>query len=128
MNMFIKSIAASGMALAFVAPAFAETAMMDPMKMTCAEYGKMDSAGRMSATQQMEMMMVMTDEERTAAMAMTAEETAAKKAERDATMMSMTPEQKTAAETTTKTSMEKMMAACAAMPDGTVIDAAKAPM
>ncbi len=128
MKMFMKTIAASGLALAFVGPASAETAMMDPMTMTCAEYGKMDSAGMMGATQQMDMMMAMTDEERTAAMAMTAEEKAAKKAELDTTMMSMTPEQKTAAETTTKTSMEKMMAACAAMPDATVLDAAKAPM
>ena len=72
MNKLIKLIAASGIAVAFVAPVFAQSALMD-------------------AT-------------------------------------TMTPEQKTAAQATTKTSMTKMMAACTAMPDGTVMDAAKAPM
>lgn len=128
MNKLIKLIVASGIALAFVTPGFAQTAPMDTTTMTCADFGKMDSAGMMAATQQMDMMMAMTPEEQTAAMAMTAEEKAAKMTEMETAMMAMTAEQKTAAEATTKMSMDKMMAACTAMPDGTVMDAAKAPM
>ena len=128
MNTLLKMIAASGIAMAFAAPAVAQTAMMDPMTMTCADYGKMDSAGMMTATQQMDMMMAMSPEEQTKAMAMTAEEKAAKMTEMESAMAAMTPEQKTTAEATTKTSMEKLAAACAAKPEGTVMDAAKAPM
>lgn len=128
MNTFIKMIAASGMAIGFVAPAFAETAMVDPMTMTCADYGKMDSAGMMAATQQMDMVMAMTPDEQKAAMAMTADEKTAKMAEMDKTMAAMTAEQKTTADTATTASMAKMQAACTAKPDGTVMDAAKAAM
>ena len=128
MHTLIKLIAASGMAVGFVAPAFAQTAMVDPMTMTCADYGKMDSAGMMTATQQMDAMMAMTPEEQTAAMAMTAEEKTAKMAEMNTAMAAMTEEQKTTANASTEASMAKMAEACKAKPDGTVMDAAKAAM
>ena len=128
MNTFTKMIAAAGLTVAFATPALAEMHMMDPMTMTCADYTKMDSAGMMTATQQMDAMMAMSPEEQTAAMAMTAEEKAAKMAEMDSAMASMTDEQKATAKTATDASMAKMMAACTAKPDGTVMDAAKAPM
>ena len=128
MHTLIKLIAASGMAVGFVAPAFAETAMVDPMTMTCADYGKMDGASMMKATQQMDAMMAMTPEEQTAAMAMTAEEKTAKMAEMDTAMAAMTEEEKTTATASTEASMAKMAEACKAKPDGTVMDAAKAGM
>ena len=128
MNTLIKTIAAAGLLAASALPVFAEAHMIDPMTMTCADYTKMDSAGMMSATTQMDAMMAMTPEEQTAAMAMTAEEKTAKMAEMDTAAAAMTEEEKTAATTTTEASMAKMMTACTAMPDGTVADAAKANM
>ena len=129
MNTFTKLIAAAGLTVAFAAPAVAQTdTMMDPMTMTCADYTKMDSAGMMTATQHLDAMMAMSPEEQTAAGAMTAEEKSAKMAEMDSAMASMTDEQKATAKTTTDASIAKIMAACTANPDGTVMDAAKAPM
>ena len=63
----------------------------------------------MTATMHMDMMMAMTPEEMKTAMAMTAEE-------------------KAAATTTAEASMMKLMDACKARPDGTVMDAAKPAM
>lgn len=128
MHTLIKLIAASGMTIAFVAPAFAESAMVDPMTMTCADFGKMDSAGMMAATQQMDTMMAMTPDEQTAAMAMTAEEKSAKMAEMETAMAAMTDEQKSTATAATEASMAKMSEGCKALPDGTVMDAVKAAM
>lgn len=128
MNTLIKMFAVGGMAVGFVAPAFAETAMVDPMTMTCADFGKMDSAGMMGATHQMDAMMAMTPEEQTAAMAMTADEKTAKMAEMETAMAAMTAEEKTKADAATTESMAKMQAACTAKPEGTVMDAAKAAM
>lgn len=123
-----KLIAASSMTFAFVLPVVAQTTMVDPMTMTCADFGKMDSAGMMAATHQMDAMMATTPEEQTAAMAMTAEEKTAKMAEMDAAMTAMTDDQKTTAAEATEASMAKMAEACKAAPDGTVMDAAKAAM
>ena len=128
MNTLTKIIAASGLFVASAAPVFAESHMVDPMTMTCADYSAMDSDSMMTATQHMDMVMAMTDEERTAAMAMTDEEKTAKMTEMDSAMAAMTEEQKTTAAETTGASMTKMMEACKAMPDGTVMDAAKAAM
>jgi hypothetical protein len=128
MNSLFKMIAASGMLAASIAPAFAETAMVDPTMMTCADYGAMDKAGMMTATMRMGMLMAMTPAEMKTAMAMTAEEKAAHMAEMEKAMMAMTAEEKAAATTTAEASMMKMMEACKAMPDGTMMDAAKAAM
>ena len=126
MNTFLKMIAAAGVIAGSAAPVLAEDAMADPMTMTCAEFGAMDSAGMMSATQSMDMVMAMTEEERTAAMAMTAEEKTAKMAENEAAMAAMTDEQKTTATAASEASMAKMTEACKTMPDGTAVDALKA--
>ncbi len=128
MNTFTKIFAAVGVFTASVAPTFAQTAAVDPMTMTCADYSAMDSAGMMSSTQAMDMMMAMTPEEQTAAMAMTAEEKAAKMTEMETSMAAMSDDEKAAATAKTTESMTKMMEACKAMPDGTVMDAAKAAM
>ena len=128
MNSLFKMIAAGGVLAASIAPAFAQTAMADPMMMSCAEYGAMDKAGMMSATMKMDMVMAMTPEEMKTAMAMTAEQKAALMAEMEKAMMAMTAEQKATATTTAEASMMKMMDACKAKPDGTVMDAAKAAM
>jgi hypothetical protein len=128
MKTLFRMIAATGIAAGLAAPALAESHMVDPMTMTCADYGAMDSAGMMKATQAMDMVMAMTDEERTAAMAMTDEEKTAKMAEMDTAMAAMTEEEKTAATAKTEESMAKMVEACKTTPDGTVMDAAKAAM
>lgn len=128
MNSLFKMIAASGVLAASIAPAFAQTAMVDPMMMTCTEYGAMDKAGMMTATMNMDMMMAMTPAEMKTAMAMTAEEKAAHMAKMEKAMMAMTAEQKATATTTAEASMMKMMEACKAKPDGTVMDATKAAM
>lgn len=128
MNILIKMMAVSGLAVASAAPVFAEAHMVDPMTLTCADYSAMDSAGMMTATQQMDAMMAMTEEEKTAAMAMTAEEKTAMMAEMDTAMAAMTDDEKTAATATTEASMAKLVEACKTMPDGTVADAAKAAM
>lgn len=128
MKDFVKLIAASAMVVASIAPAFAQTAMADPMTMTCADYSAMNSAGMMSSTQMMDTMMAMTPDEQTAAMAMTPEEKTAKMTEMETAMAAMTDAEKTAATTKTTESMTMMMQACKAMPDGTVLDAAKAAM
>ncbi len=128
MNTLIKMIAASGALAASMAPVFAESHMADPMTMTCADYTKMDSTGMMSATMQIDTIMAMTPEEQTAAMAMTPEEKTAKMAEMETAMAAMSEEDKTAATTAAEASMTKLMEACKAMPDGTVMDAAKAAM
>lgn len=128
MKAFVKLFAVGGLVVASIAPAFAQTAMVDPMTMTCADYSAMDSAGMMSSTQMMDSVMAMTPEEQTAAMAMTPEEKTAKMTEMETAMAAMTDDEKAAAETKTTESMTKMMEACKAMPDGTVMDAAKAAM
>jgi hypothetical protein len=128
MNTFIKMIAASGLVVASVAPAFSEAHAVDPMAMTCADYTAMDSTAMMTATMQMDAIMAMTEEERTAAMAMTPEEKTAKMTEMDAAMAAMTDEEKTAATTAAEASMAKLTEACTATPDSTVMDAAKAAM
>ena len=128
MNTFIKLIAASGLAVASALPAFAESHMVDPMAMTCADYTAMDATAMMTATQEMDAMMAMTEEEKTAAMAMTAEEKTAKMAEMDTAMATMSDDEKATATKATDESMAKMMEACKAKPDGTVADAAKAAM
>lgn len=128
MNILIKMMAVGGLAVASAAPVFAEAHMVDPMTMTCADFSAMDSAGMMTATQSMDMVMAMSEEEKTAAMAMTAEEKTAKMAEMDTAMAAMTDDEKTAATAKTETSMTKLTEACTAMPDGTVMDAAKAAM
>ena len=128
MNTLIKMIAATGLVASFAAPVFAEAHAVDPLAVTCAEFTAMDSAGQMMATQQLDMAMAMTEEEMAAAMAMTDEDKAAKTAETDAAMAAMTEDEKTAATAATEASMAKMMEACTAMPDGTVMDAAKAAM
>jgi hypothetical protein len=128
MKNHIRMLAIGGLVFASAAPVLAQTAIVDPMTMTCADYGAMDSAGMMKATEAMDMMMGMTEEEKTAAMAMTAEEKAAKMAEMDSAMAAMTEDEKTAAMAKTTESMTKMTEACKAKPDGTVMDAAKAAM
>ena len=130
MNAFVKMLAAGGIAISAVAPAFAETATMtaDPMTMTCKDYSAMDMAGMTTATQGVDMMMAMTEEERTAAMAMTPEQKTAKMAEMDKTNSAMSETDKTAATTKTTESMAKLKAACMAKPDGTVMDAVKGSM
>lgn len=128
MKSLITMLAAGGCAVAFGAPVLAEAHIVDPTTMTCADYSAMDTAGMTGATQAMDMMMAMTPEEQTAAMAMTAEEKAAKMTEMETAMAAMTDDEKTAATTKTTESMTKMMEACKAMPDGTVMDAAKAAM
>ena len=128
MNSLFKMIAAGGVLAASIAPAFAETAMVDPMMITCTAYGAMDKAGMMTATMHMDMMMAMTPEEMKTAMAMTAEQKAAHMAEMEKAMMAMTAEKKATATTTAEASMMKMMEACKARPDGTVMDATKAAM
>jgi hypothetical protein len=128
MNALLKLIAAAGVIATSAAPVFAESHVIDPMAMTCAEYGAMDSEGMMAATHTMDMAMAMTEEEMTAAMAMTDEEKAAMQAEADAAMAAMTEEETAAAMAETETSMAAMVAACATMPDGTVMDAMKSAM
>ena len=125
MNTFLKMIAAAGVIAGSTAPVLAQDTMADPMTMTCAEFGAMDSAGMMSATQSMDMVMAMTEEERTAATAMTAEEKAAKMTENETAMAAMTDDEKATAKTATEASMAKMIEACKAMPDGTAMDAVK---
>lgn len=109
-------------------PVLAQDAMADPMTMTCAEFNAMDSTGMMSATNGMEMMMAMTDEERTAAMAMTAEEKTAMMDKSKAAMDAMTDDQKATAKTASEASMAKLTEACKTMPDGTAMDAMKSKM
>jgi hypothetical protein len=128
MNTLVKMIAASGLVVASAASAFAESHAVDPTSMTCADYTAMDAEAMMTATMQMDTLMAMTEEERTAAMAMTPEEKTAKMAEMDAKMAAMTDEEKTAATTAAEASMAKLTEACAATPDSTVMDAAKAAM
>jgi hypothetical protein len=128
MNTLIKMLAASGMVAGFAAPVFAQDTPVDPMTMTCADYTAMDAAGMTSATQMLDTMMAMTPEEQTAAMAMTADEKTAKMAEMTTKMDAMTADEKTAATAATEASTAKMMEACKKMPDGTVMDAAKAAM
>lgn len=128
MKAFEKVLAAGSLVLASVAPSFAQTAMVDPMTMTCKDYSAMDSAGMMSSTQMMDMMMAMTPEEQTAAMAMTPEQKTAKMTEMQSKMAAMTAEEKTAATTKATESMKKMVEACKAKPDGTVMDAVKGTM
>ena len=126
MNTLLKMIAAAGVLAGSAIPVLAQDTMVDPMVMTCAEFGAMDSAGMMAATQSMDMVMAMTEEERTAAMAMTAEEKTAKMTENTAAMAAMTDEEKATANTATEASMAKMTEACKTMPDGTAMDAVKA--
>jgi hypothetical protein len=128
MNTLSKTLAACGLVVASAGPMFAESHIVDPMTMSCADYSAMESDAMMMATHQMDTAMAMTDEEMTAAMAMTDEEKATKTAEMDAAMAAMTDDEKAAAATATEASMAKMMEACKAMPDGTVMDAAKAAM
>jgi hypothetical protein len=128
MNTLIKMIAAAGIAASFAAPVFAESHVVDPMTMTCADFSAMDSAGMMAATHQIDTAMTMTEEEMAAEMAMTDEEKAAKQVEMETAMAAMTEDEKTAATAATEASMAKMVEACTAAPDGTVMDAAKAAM
>lgn len=128
MNTLIKMMAVSGVIVTSSMPVFAQTEAADPMTMTCADYSAMDAAGMMTSTQHIDMMMAMTEEERTAAMAMTAEEKATKMSEMNNAQAAMTDDEKTAAKGATEASMAKLMEACKAMPDGTVMDAAKAKM
>lgn len=123
MNTLLKAIAVAGIAAAPAAPAFAEAHMIDPTTMTCAEFSAMDSAGMMTATHTMDRAMAMTPEEMTAAMGMTDEEKTAAQVENDAAMSAMTEDEKAAAAVETEASMAAMVAACATMPDGTVMDA-----
>jgi len=128
MTPLLKMTAAACAFAGFAAPVFAQDTMVDPMTMTCAEYSAMDSTAMMSATSNMDMMMAMTEEERTAAMAMTPEEKTAMMTESMAAMDAMTDEEKATAKTAHEASMMKITEACKAMPDGTAMDAMKSSM
>ena len=128
MQTLLKLITLTGIVVANAAPVFAESHIVDPMAMTCADFSAMDSEGMMSATMMLEAPMAMTDEEMTAAMAMTDEEKTAMMAEHDAAMAAMTAEETATAMAATETMMGDIMTACAAMPDGTVMDAMKPAM
>ena len=128
MKTLFKMIAVSGLIGAFAGPALAVQHMEDPLSMTCADFKAMDKDMMMKSTMNMDTMMAMTPEEQTAAMAMTAEEKTAKMTEKQTMMDAMTDDEKAAAMTKTEASMGMMISACEKMPDGTVMDAAKAAM
>lgn len=123
MNALLKMIAVAGVVAAPAAPAFAEAHMVDPMTLTCAEFTAMDADGMKMATRTVDTSMAMTEEQRTAHMAMTDEEKTAAMADAEAMMSAMTEEETATADAVTETLMAAMVAGCATMPDGTVIDA-----
>lgn len=128
MKTLLKMTAAACAIAGYAVPVFAQDTMVDPMTMTCAEFNAMDSTAMMSATSGMDMVMAMTEEERTAAMAMTAEEKSTRMTEAAAAMEAMTDEEKATSKSATEASMAKMTEACKAMPDGTAMDAMKSSM
>ena len=128
MNTLLKLITVTGIVAANATPVFAEAHVVDPMAITCTEFSAMDSDGMMGATMMLEAPMAMTADEMTAAMAMTDDEKAAMMAEHDAAMAAMTAEETATAMAATETMMGDIMTACAAMPDGTVMDAMKPAM
>jgi hypothetical protein len=128
MNTLVKLLTASSIFAAAVVPAVAQTVVGDPMTTNCADYATLDDAGKMSMAIQLDIYTAMTDEQKTAVEAMTAEEKAAIIVDSQAATAAMSDADKAASAAAAEKTMMLITNNCQATPEKTVVDAMDAAM